>query len=309
MSQTYAPNQLTKGVLGTFFEQLSGEKASLVDRIATRVPSTAKSETYPFLGDSPQMDELDDELVFSALIDSSYTLTNVDYVSGLAFKRRDVKDEQSGGIGLRIRQLASVAARHPNKLLINALINGDSSTLGLDHTGEAFFTSTHAARGSSGTGDNIISGTGTSTAQVAADFNSALSTMMGFLQDNGDPWREEVERVAVVSPTGNMKPMKEAIKAQVISQTSNVQFDGGTTFDLIFTGRLDADDANDFYVLDVSSPVRPLIFQDREPLTFVALDRDDTDVAFRREQYQYKARATYAVGYSLWQNAVKVTNT
>jgi phage major head subunit gpT-like protein len=308
MSQSYTPSQLTKGVLGTFFEQLSGERASLVDRIATRVPSSANSETYPYLGDPPQMEELVDELKISALIDSSYTLDNVDYVSGIAFRRRDVMDEQSGGIAMRIKQLASVAARHPNKLLIQALIDGDSSTLGLDHTGEAFFTSTHAARASSGTGDNIIAGTGTSTAQVAADFNSAFSALMGFKQDNGDPWREELEKVAVVSPTGNMKPMKETVKATKISDTDNVQLDG-ISVDLVFTARLDSDDANDWYMLDVGSPVRPLIFQDREPLTFVALDRDDTETAFKREQYQYKARATYAVGYSLWQNALKVTNT
>jgi len=43
------------------------------------------------------------------------------------------------------------------------------------------------------------------------------------------------------------------------------EFDGmdvGT----IFTARLNADDVDDWYMLDVSNPVRSLVFQDREPL-------------------------------------------
>ena len=309
MGITYAPTQLNKGIRSDFFKHVAGENTSFVDKIAMRIQSSFSNEEYGWLGESPQMEEIEDEIEFQPPTDTSYTLTNRDYASGLAFKRRQVKDEQSGGIAMRTRQLAQVAASHPNKLLIQSLIDGDSATLGVDYTGEAFFNAAHSARGQqTATQSNIQTGTGTTTAQVAADLNTALAALLDTLGENDEPFREDLTKITVGAPPALMKPLKEAVRAQIIDQTSNVQFEG-MAFDFIFTARLTADDANDYYVMDTGNPTKGLVFQDREPLEFIALDRPDDEAAFTREVYRYKARATYASGYGLWQYIQKVTNT
>lgn len=309
MAETFSPSVLTKGALSTFFEQLSGERASLIDRWATRVDSNADAENHPWLGEPPQMAEVVDEVVFTPMSDANYKLTNVTYAAGIQFPRRTVITDQTGGVSRRIQQMAVVAAMHPNKLLIQNLIDGDSATLGLDVTNEAYFNDTHAARGTlSSTQDNINVGTGTTTAQVSADFNAALAQGLDLLAENGEPFREEVTQIEVVAPPVLMKPMKEAVRAQVISQTTNVQFEG-MTVGFTFTARISADDANDWYIGFSDSPVKPLIFQNLEALNFTSLDTDESELAFNAEVYRYKTRADYATGYALWQNAQKITNT
>lgn len=307
MAQTYAPTSLIKGTLGTFglaFQESS--RFSLIERISTVVESSASEEKYAWLAEAPQMAEVTSSINFVGLGDASYTLTNKEYAAGLVFKRRDVENDQAGMIGQRIRQLATTAAFHPNKLLIDLLTNGNSSTLGLDYTGEAFFNDTHAVRGKqSATQDNIISGGGTTTAQIAADIGLSIGRMLKFESESGEPFNEMITKVAIVTPTALWQPMHEAVHGALISQTSNVQL-AGMQIDLIPTGRLDASDANNFYVLDVSGSLKPLIFQFNTGVEF-AEDRTG-ELAFSANQYRYKAQAFYTAGYSCWQKAVRVVN-
>tara|TARA_Y100001938_G_C8015610_1_gene392395 strand:+ start:147 stop:1049 length:903 start_codon:yes stop_codon:yes gene_type:complete len=299
--QLYSPVALEKGVRAEFLTALNEAGPSLVDKFATVVSSSANNEKYGWLGESPQMTELLDELTISSLSEASYTLTNSTYASGISVKRTDLADEQFGGIAMRIRQLAVKAARHPNKLLIDALINGTTNT---GYDGAAFFSNTHPARGSSGAQDNLLAGAGTSTANVQSDLQEAIQALMSFKDEAGEPFSEEITNVGIIAPPALMQPIREATQASIISNTSNVGY-SGINFEVHFSGRLT--DADDWYVMNLSNPLKPLIFQDREPLELVALE-GESDAGFMREVYTYKARARYAVGYSHFALACKVVN-
>ena len=299
--QLYTPTALEKGVRAEFLTALNGAGPSLVDKFATVISSNSNNEKYGWLGESPQMTELVDELTISSLSDTSYSLTNSVWASGINVKRSDLADEQFGGIAMRIRQMAVKAARHPSKLIIDALVNGTTNT---GHDGSAFFSNSHTARGASGVSDNLLSGAGTSTANVQSDLQEAVQALLSYKDEAGDPFSEELTSVGIIAPPNLMQPIREATQAPIISNTSNVGY-SGINFEVHFSGRLS--DTDDWYVLNLSNPLRPLIFQDREPLELVALE-GESDAGFMREVYTYKARARYAVGYSHFALACKVVN-
>ena len=303
MSQTYNPILLTAGVQDAFLRQLSGaESASFVPRIATEIASNKSSETYAWIGESPAMQAWSGEARFDAMSNASYAISNSKFQSGLVIDRDDLADDQVGGLELRIQQLAQVAIGHRNKLLINALINGTTNT---GHDSTAFFSDTHPIRGQmSATQDNLLAGTGTTTAQIQADITSSIAAMMRFVAENGEPFHEAPQEFVIVAPPNVMGNMNEAIFAGIVSNTSNVR-NAGLSITPLYTSRLT--DVNDWYLLRVDTPLRPLIFQVREPVTLEPEDVMSTG-PFEREQYRYKVRGRYNVGYGHWANAVKVVN-
>lgn len=312
MSQSTISALLSQGVKANFIRALNGmDGKDLVSRLCTVAPSSARDETYGWLGQPPVMEEAGSSTAsgsatvpVKALSEGSYTITNKKFWASIAVDRDDWADDQARGLPLRVQQLAQVALAHRNKLVTSMLTGGTSN---LCYDGTAFFGNSHPARkDEGGTQDNLLAGTGTSTAQISTDFNTAISTMLGFIAENGEPFHASgTSRFAVVAPPALMKPMKEALGASIISNTSNVQFDG-LSVDVIFEPRLAATDANDWYLLHVGGGLRPLIFQDREPLTLE--DTRDGDAAVLQEQYIFKARARYNVGYGFWQDACKVVN-
>lgn len=308
MSVLYTPTSLIKGIKGTFFAALEALPPNMVQKIATVVPSTAIQENYAWIGEPPQMIEQLDEVKFTPLSDASYILPNKLFSSGITVRRRDLEDEQVGGIRMRINQLAEVARFHPDLLLIQALTQGTSATLGLGYDGNAFFSTTHPARGAntgSGIQNNLLTATGTTTAQIQTDLNLAISALANFLAENGEPYHPGgVKDLVIVAPPALMQSMRQAVMAPIVAQTSNVAWD---SFNLTvrFEPRLTATSATSWYLLHTGGYVRPLIFQDREPLEFSALE-GLSDINFIREEYRYKCRARYNVGYGPWQHAVKV---
>lgn len=58
-----------------------------------------------------------------------------------------------------------------------------------------------------------------------------------------------------------------------------------------------------WYLLDLSRAVRPIIWQERVPYKFTALDRDTDEHVFMRDEYIYGVRARVNAGFGLWQLA------
>ena len=301
--QTYNPTLLEKGLRNLFLREVHSRQSMLwVDKVASIVDSKANNEKYAWAGPSPSMSEFLDEQQFTPMTDTSYTITNKTFSAGLAVGRTLIEDDQLGGVRMRIADLASNALGHRNKIVSDLLVNG---TTDLCYDNESFFGDAHLARADEGgTQDNLLAGSGTSNAQVQTDITTGIATIMGFTGENGEPMVENPTQWALVAPPELMGVVKEALKSQEISNTTNVRF-AGMSFDIILDARLT--DATDWYLLYTGGGTKPLIFQDRTPLEFSSQEQD-SDGGFRREQYLYKVRARYNGGYSLWQYAVKFVN-
>jgi phage major head subunit gpT-like protein len=303
--QTYNPTLTGRALRTLFLQSMHGfEGMDLVAKIATLIKSDGASETYPWIGDVPMMTEqVDDTVKFTPMSDASYTITNKTWTAGIAVRRQDLEDDQVGAIRMKINQLALAAVQHKNKLLTYALTNG---TTGTGYDANAFFSDTHPARGSSGVQDNLAGGSGTTTAQVQADINSVLATMMNFLAENGEPFQEGPSKFIIAAPPALRKPILEALNISEYPDRTQAQL-GGMSIEPLFLPRLTATDANDWYFLHVGGSEKPLIFQDREPVTFESTE-EGSGGSIMREQYYYKVRARYNVGYGPWQHAIKVVN-
>jgi len=311
MAQSIHPTLLEKGIRASFVENLiKAGTSGIAEKLCSLVQSRADSEKYGWMGPPEQMEEAGSSTVsgsatvpFSALSDASYTITNRKFWRGFAVSRDDLADDQVGGIALRIAQLATVAANHRDKLVIDTIVaNGNC------YDGTAFFGNSHTSMSGEGTQDNLLGGSGTSTANAMTDINTAIRTMAEFIGENSEPFHSTMSQFLVLAPFTMRKPLLEALQAEYVSQTNNVQVDG-LSFTVHFDARLNigsSADANDWYMFHTGSGLKPLIFQEREPLT---LERDETSGhAFETEQYRYKVRARYSCGFGFWQDAVKFVN-
>ena len=311
MSAIVAGSLLTAGLQAKLAQTIqSMEGRAFWPRLASLVESDKDKETYAWFGQVPAMELILDDASpkFTGVTSATYELTNKLYKAAMQLKRKDLDDDQTGLIDLRIQELARVGVEHLNSLVINLLINGDVSGTGNDYTGQAFFNNTHTARLSSGAGDNIIAGTGVTVAAIKTDIGTAISTSAAFLGENGLPFHTGMSEFTVVAPVALQMQLIEAIRAPLISNTSNIllnQFNIGILTD----PRLDADDANDYYVLHTGGAIKPFILQERDGFEFQALDdMEATELAAIHEIYRYINRWRGTAGYAHWQNAVKVTN-
>lgn len=59
-----------------------------------------------------------------------------------------------------------------------------------------------------------------------------------------------------------------------------------------------------WFLMDVSKPLKPLIFQDRKPFTnLVRKDKEDDDNVFNRKEFIYGSDGRCQVGFGFWQQA------
>ena len=304
MSVIYSPAALIKGARALFFQALAMAMAGTggVGRFAMVVNSASRSEDYTWLDDAPQMTPAEAEIVYSALSDADYELINAKYRAGLRVLKDDLDDDETQGIIFRIQQMAGVAAHHPFKLLVAALVAGTSTNC-ID--GGPFFAASHPEKGPGLAGySNLYSGvSGTSTANVLAQITAAIELMGAYLAKNGEPANEEIRNLFIMAPWALRTPIKEALQATIIDSTSNVQTDD-INWDIKITARLTAGDA--YYIGMQDGPVRGLVFQDREATQFVAQDQPTDQASFDHEEYRYKTTARHVAGYGNPQMLVKI---
>lgn len=66
---------------------------------------------------------------------------------------------------------------------------------------------------------------------------------------------------------------------------------------------------NLWFLADTTKPMKPFIYQKREPYTFVSHTKPDSDNVFWRNEYVYGGHGHGAAGYGLWQLAYGSINT
>lgn len=281
---------------------LAASSAAPYERYCTIIPSQTETESYNWFGTVPAMAEWIDTARYDGLYDFTYSLTNVDYQTGISVDRNTLKDDKYNMIKPRVQQLAMEAARYPSFLAISALVNN-----GTCYDGDTFFSDTHGPEGEQASAqDNSISGDGTTLANVRADFLEARTAMARFQDDRGRPMNLQAD--LIVGPPNLQDQFEQLISTNTPG--------GSTTEALTNTLRGVADiiidanlsDVDNWYVLHTKNPFKPLIFQQRQAPEFHQFD-DATD----KEQYDnreiaYSVDMRCVVGYGDWRMAVKVTN-
>lgn len=293
---------LTKGLRSEFFARFDATTTHFAD-LSTRIQSNADAETYKWLGSIPRMREWGTGRVARGLRTESYSVENLKYESTLEVDRDEIADDQTGQIRIRIAEMAERAARHKDFLIAQLLLSGETAGFN-SYDGVPFFDAAHQS-GSSGAQSNLLTDTAVDPTDPTVDefkaaLRAAIGRMMSFKDDVGDPMAVTATGLVCVVPTNMYLAALEAVSATIVSSTTNALQGAAIIIPFPWLTALDK-----WYLLKTDVAVRPLIFQDREPIEFTALTQD-SDEGFRREKFLYGTRARYRMTYGYWQFAVRI---
>lgn len=296
---------LTKGLRSEFFNRFEGTTTYYQD-LATRIPSTGESESYKWLGTVPRMRAWGTGRLAKGLRTESYSVANQKYEATIEVDRDEIADDQTGQIRVRVGELAQRAATHKDYLLAQLLINGESSGFH-SYDGVPFFNASHES-GDSGAQSNLLTYDASDTDNVTTDefkaaVKQAVAAMLAFKDDQAEPMVLSATGLVVVTPPPLYFTALEALSAAMVSNTSNVLEGAARVISLPWLTT-----ATKWYLLKTDGVVRPLIFQDREPVEFGALTETSED-GFKREKFLYGVRARYSLAYGYWQHAVRMNFT
>lgn len=283
-------NILTKGLLTNFFEGFNAAEAQW-SKIATKVPSTARSENYSWLGSVPRMREMKGERVPKKLLEHTYTITNTEYEASIEVKHSDLKDDQTGQYGPLVRQIGESAKLYPDEIVFETLIpNGDSE---LCYDGQYFFDTDHPVGDTGDTQSNKLTG-----ALTATTYNSARALLRKMKDDFGRPINQFVDLVLVV-PADLENTAKTIVEAERNADGST-NTNAGTARILVSPW---LSDTNNWYLLNVAGVIKPFVVQEREFIPFESLE-EGSESNFMRKRNYYGTYWRGNGGYGLYQKAI-----
>ena len=291
--KTDIPKLLEAGLKTIFFDYFTGIVGDW-GKIATVVPSGMDTETYAWLGAGPNMREFKAERIPAGLLEHDYSIKNKTWEASIAVDRAALEDDQYGQIKIRVQDLADAARRHQDSLVFGLLKDGFST---LCYDGQYFFDNDHA-EGDSGTQSNIAS-----SALSASVLQTGITAMAKMKDDKGNI-------IGIVPDTLVVPPDLEWTARELLESTytPDTATDKTDMRSNVLKGKLDLvmspylTDTNHWFLLCTKRPLKPVLFQDRMPVEFSALE-GNSENGFMRDQYVYGVRARYNVGYGLWQLA------
>ena len=273
--------------------------------IYTEVPSSTRENHYGWIGRLPGLREWIGERQVNNLAARGYVIANKDYEGTIGVKRPDIEDDQFGLFNMGVDMLGMQAKLWPEKQIVNALANGHTTAAAYTaFDGLPFFSASHLKNpdnSAAGTYSNYSSG---SLALTAANYQTARSTMMNYVGEDGNP-------LGIIPDVLMVPPQLEAQGRQILNSdfiapaaavgqnTTGVQSNvlkGSAT--LIVNPYLAAA-ATTWYLFCTSFPIKPLVWQLRKAPTFVSKTSPDSENVFKVNEFIYGVDSRGNAGFSL----------
>lgn len=285
------------------FAAAYGATPTWYEQLATTVPSDTKSNTYGWKAMQTRLREWIGPRIAQNLSEHPYTLVNKKFEGTVELDRDDIDDDNLGIFSaMTIPDLGNAARKHPDQLL-KALIQSGGGVGPTAFDGKALFADDHptyAKPAFTQTYDNL----GLATELDAAGVGSAYAAMSSYIGENGDP--------LAVQPTHIIVPPQLRRRAQVVMQSTTYALPGaiGTvgsaTIDNPLRGWMDiivipelANAPTVWYMADLSKPIKPFVYQVRNPAELVARVNPDDPKVFDTDKFTWGVRNRCNVGVSL----------
>jgi len=282
---------LAKGLLTNFFEGYNSVETHWQE-VATKVPSTARSENYAWIGSIPRLRRMKGERVPKKLLEHTYTITNEEFEASIEVNHADIKDDQTGQYGIQAKSIGESAKAFPDELVFETLLPGGFTSLCYD--GQYFFDTDHPIGETGSTQSNKIT-----SALDATSFQTARTMLRKMKDDFGRPTMNRNMDLLIVVPA-DLEATAETIFEALINSS-------GATNTLKGKARiLVADwlsDTNNWYLLNVAGIIKPFVVQEREFIPFEALE-EGSESNFMRKKNYYGTYWRGNAGYGLYQKAV-----
>lgn len=280
---------LSKGLLTQFMDGYTNAPV-VWDSVATKVDSSARSETYAWLGAVPRMREMEGERIPAKLKEYGYTLVNKTYEASIEVKDADVKDDQTGKYGPLARSIGESARLFPDELIFGTLLPNGATELCYD--GQYFFDTDHPIGDTGSTQSNK----GTS-ALDATSFAAARLALMRMKDDQGRPINQNPNLLLIIPPD-LLATAEGLIEAEYLaSGATNTNYKKAT---ILVSPWLT--DTNNWYLLNTNGTILPFVLQEREFIPFEALEQG-TDRNFFNKKNYYGTYWRGNAGYGLYQKA------
>jgi len=311
----------SRGIEGRFFARLrQAMEANFVAQLAWLNSSTdQETETYKWLGQTPAMREWIGKRQAKGFNDFEYTIKNKKYEATLEIDLADIERDKTGQIMLRVNEMARRAAVHPWKLIADLIFAG-SSTICYD--GQFFFDTDHE-EGESGVQSNDLQvdisaaptsqhGTITnpSTEEMTHVILKAISKMISFRDDQGEPMNEDAREFLVVGPTSlNPQMLASVTKPSLSGGETNALVASGYKVDVLATPRLSPVTApwtDEIAVFRTDADMKPFILQEEKPLSLKSKGAG-SELEFDEDKWQFGIDVRRNAGFGLWQYGVLAT--
>jgi hypothetical protein len=248
-------------------------------------------------------------------------------VEGIEILTRDFKRAQQAnsisGLSMYITaigNLAIEAKNAPYEDSIDLLEQGETNTYGTCFDNQNLYSTTHNYGAVAGTQSNLLTGTGTTTAQISVDLKSAMNAMNSFYyqtdQNDGSAKKKRKLNGRLATPkftvycNSQLRAQFEDIRNGALLVTdTNVATQTNTlrnAFDIVDHP---FDDVNDYYIMESSEPtVKPiLISSEDEGSLIMPEDNPQALNNLRTLRYGHKD-LSYGLGYGAWWKTVKIKN-
>lgn len=273
------------------------------EKICTTVPSSTRENHYGFIDRLPGMREWLGERVIQNISAREYTLKNKLFEDSLALDRLDIEDDQLGLFNMSLDMLAYQVRVFPDKLVTSLIQHGEDAT-SLCYDGKAFFATDHPVNIDSGTTtwSNYDS---TGKALTAGNFQAARAQMQGLVGSDGTPLG--VYPTLLLVPPALEATARQILNAEFIAPGAAFGQNASSVVqtnvlkgsaDLLVVPWLAGEDTT-WYLLDTRFPIKPFIFQTREPAKFTYKNSPTDDNVFRLNKFVYGADVRCNAGYSL----------
>ncbi len=277
-------------------QQLEQKTDDPIQELYTTVPSSKKLEEHNWMGDLPAFEEWIGDRKMSGLEAFKLRVQNKKWANGLRIKNDDFKDDSLGLLGPQVQGLGMKARRHRWDIMIKLLVNGFDGLAypdvgnGLGYDGAFFFSDA----GHRGGNDNRLA-----VALDAAGLNAAellLESMTTY--DGADPLDIHGTHI-IVGP--KLRAQAEKLLTQERLASGEDNYHRGK-YKLIVTNRLRGTYDDYWFLTDLSSPIKPCLFQMREEISVSAVlgnqgSQQDSAPRFINDEVWFGAEARYNVAY------------
>lgn len=281
------------GFHAAFLQSLELKTDDPIAQIYTQVPSTKKVEQHNWMGDLPSFEKWDGDRKMAGLEAFKLTVENIKWANGLKIKNDDFKDDALGLLPAQVQALALKAKRHRFDLMVKLLLNGFDGAAypevgnGLAYDGAFFFSDSHR-----GGNDNKMTAALDSAGLAAAELLFRSFTTY----DGNDPL-ETFPTHLIVGPKLENVAMKLLTQERLANGEDNIN---KGKYKLVISNRIRGTYDDYWFLADLSSPIKPLMFQMREEISTSAIvgqEGNNAMPSFMNDELWFGAQARYNAAY------------
>jgi len=292
-----SPNAVLKGIKALFAKTLQGMQLSEVKKVMENVLSDGAYEDYWIPGNANRIREWIDSIVYSDGKDYKFQIYNKDFGGGFKLKRTTLEDSRKylgGNVENWVRGLAREWVSLPDEF-VGILLEKNGNAF----DGTPFFANNRNLDTGSNTIDNIVSGTGTTQAQILADFDNAYNQLVSFKDKNNKPFNKN-PKLAVIVPAHLTLTFKKIFSGEIKQLSSSTNIYAGMVE--ILTNYYQSNSSDDWYLVNLNSSMKPFILQERQKPTWDMKDEKDN------VNIKYFTTGRYGYGYGNPLSIIKIDN-